>query len=194
MRRAYSRVTRAPAVMILPGYVGLSLVAPEAIIVIFGADWAARGPVAAILFLIGPVLTVQLFSGALLNAVGHPEVTLPHPAHHPIVNVIGFVIAVAVFQEITAVAAAFVIRGYLLMPLIMLWLKKYAGIPFSAHLGELRSPALATIVMSTAVIAVKLALTGNVSTFVLLTAESITGLVPSCSRSSSSTARCSTRC
>ncbi|HYI21844.1 MAG TPA: lipopolysaccharide biosynthesis protein [Candidatus Limnocylindrales bacterium] len=177
MRRAYSRVTRALAVIILPGYIGLALVAPEAVVFIFGAEWAESGPVAAILFLIGPVLTVQLFSGALLNAVGHPEVTFRIRLITAIVNVIGFVIAVAVFQEITAVAAAYVIRGYLLMPLIMLWLKKYAGIPISAHLGELRSPALATIVMSTAVVAVKLVLTGNVSTFVLLAAETITGVV-----------------
>jgi len=177
MRRAYSRVTRALSVIILPGYIGLALVAQEAIIVIFGAQWAESGPVAAILFLIGPVLTVQLFSGALLNAVGHPEVTFRIRLITAIVNVAGFFIAVAVFQEITAVAAAFVIRGYLLMPLIMWWLRKYAGIPFSAHLGELRSPALATIVMSLAVVAVKLVLTGNVPTVVLLGAEVVTGIV-----------------
>jgi PST family polysaccharide transporter len=177
MRRAYSRVTRALSVVILPGYIGLALVAQEAIVVVFGAEWAQSGPVAAILFLIGPVLTVQLFSGALLNAVGHPDVTFRIRLITAIVNVAGFVIAVAVFQEITAVAAAFVIRGYMLMPLIMWWLKVYAGIPFSTHLGELRSPALATIVMSVAVLAVKVALTGIVGSLVLLIAEVVTGIV-----------------
>jgi PST family polysaccharide transporter len=165
-------------VIILPGYIGLALVAQEAIIVIFGRQWPESGPVAAILFLIGPVLTVQLFSGALLNAVGHPEVTFRIRLITAIVNVTGFVIAVAVFAEITAVAAAYVIRGYLLMPLIMWWLRKYAGVPFSAHLGELRSPALATIVMSAAVLAVKIVLVGaGVEPIILLTAEVITGAV-----------------
>ncbi|MEO6350240.1 MAG: lipopolysaccharide biosynthesis protein, partial [Candidatus Limnocylindrales bacterium] len=53
LRRAYKRVTSAISVVILPGYVGLALVAQEAIVVIFGPQWAASGPVAAVLFLIG---------------------------------------------------------------------------------------------------------------------------------------------
>ena len=158
MRRAYSRVNRALSVVIMPGYIGLALVASEAIPLIFGDRWTDSAPVAAVLFLIGPVLTVQLFSGALMNAVGHPEVTFRIRLITSVVNVVGFVIAVAMFGTITAVAAAFVVRGYLVMPLILWWLRKYAGIPFSAHLGELRTPALATLLMAGAVIAVKLAL------------------------------------
>ena len=160
IRRAYSRVNRALSVVTMPAYVGLALVASEAIPLIFGDRWTDSAPVAAVLFLIGPVLTVQLFSGALMNAVGHPEVTFRIRLITSIVNVVGFVIAVTLFGTIIAVAAAFVVRGYLVMPLILWWLRKYAGVPFSAHLSELRTPALATLAMSGAVIAVKLALPG----------------------------------
>lgn len=177
LRRAYARVTGAMSVVILPGYIGLALVAQEAVVVIFGERWAASGPVAAILFMIGPVLTVQLFSGSLLNGVGHPEITFRIRLVTTVVNVVGFFIAVFFFRDIVAVAAAFVIRGYLVMPLILWWVRRYAHIGLRDQLGGLRSPLLATAVMAAAVIAVKFALLPRVPTAVLLLAEFAAGAV-----------------
>jgi PST family polysaccharide transporter len=145
MRRAYSRMNRASSALTLPGYVGLALIAQEATVTLFGSVWTDSGPVATVLFLIGPVLTVQAFSGALFNAVGHPEVTLRFRLVTTIVNVVGFLIAVLVFRDILAVAIAFVLRGYLLLPLNLVWMRKYAGIPIREHLFELRGVALATL-------------------------------------------------
>lgn len=175
LRRAYARAARGLSVIFLPGYIGLALVAQEAIVLIFGQRWAESAPVAAILFLIGPVLTVQLFSGAVLNAVGHPEITFRIRLITSIVNVTGFFIAVAVFRDIAAVAAAFVIRGYLVVPLIMYWLRRYVGIPVAAHFAQLRAPAIATALMAVAVLVVKFALLGNVHNAVLLITEVAVG-------------------
>ena len=83
VKRAYKRVTRATAAITLPGYIGLALVASEAIVVLFGPQWAPSVPVAMLLFLIGPVHTIQSFSGSVLTAVGHPEVALEfRPGRH----------------------------------------------------------------------------------------------------------------
>jgi O-antigen/teichoic acid export membrane protein len=179
LRRAYSRVTRAISVVILPGYVGLALVAQEAVVVLFGQRWITSGPVAGVLFLIGPVLTVQLFSGALMNGVGHPEVTFRIRLITTIVNVGGFFIAVFFFRDIVVVAAAFVVRGYLLMPLILWWVSRYAHIDVRTQLSGLGRPALATAVMAVVVIGVKLGLlqVGHVPPWMLLLAESVTGVV-----------------
>ena len=177
LRRAYGRVTRAVGIVILPGYIGLALVAQEAIVVIFGAKWAASGPVAAVLFLIGPALTLQLFTGALLNGVGHPEVTFRIRLVTTIANVVGFFVAVFLFKDIIYVAAAFVLRAYLLTPLILWWVQQYAAIPIREQLGQLRSPVIATVLMSIAVLSVKVALLGHVHNSVLLLAEVTTGIV-----------------
>lgn len=177
LRRAYARVTAAVSVIILPGYIGLALVAQEAIVVIFGERWASSGPVAAVLFLIGPVLTVQLFSGSLMNGVGHPEITFRIRLATTIVNVAGFFVAIFFFRDIVAVAAAFVIRGYLVMPLILWWVRRYADIGLRDQLGGLRSPLLATVVMAAAIIGVKFALLGHVSASLLLLAEFVTGAI-----------------
>ena len=177
LRRAYARVTAAVSVVILPGYIGLALVAQEAIVVLFGDQWTLSGPVAAVLFLIGPALTVQVFSGALLNGVGHPEITFRIRLVTTIVNVVGFFVAVLVFREIVAVAAAFVIRGYVLMPLTVWWVRRYASIDFADQLRGLRGPAIATAVMAAAVLGVKFALPGLQPVWLLLLLEVVTGMV-----------------
>jgi PST family polysaccharide transporter len=177
MRRAYSRMNRASSTLTLPGYVGLALVAQEAIVTLFGGKWTDSGPVAAVLFLIGPVLTLQAFSGALFNAVGHPEVTLRFRLVTTIVNVAGFLIAVLVFRDILAVAAAFVLRGYLLLPLNLYWMHKYGAVPAREQVFELRGVAVATIAMAVGVVLVKVALLGHIHSALLLALEIVVGVI-----------------
>ena len=176
-RRAYGRVNRALSMIILPGYIGLAVVAQEAIVTLFGAKWADSGPVAATLYLIGPVLTIQVFSGALLNAAGHPEITFSFRILTTTVHIVGFVIAVTVFRDIIAVAAAFVIGSYLMLPLNLYLQHRYAGISVFEHLWQLRWMALCTAVMAAAVLGVKLALAGHVHPLILLAAEVAVGIV-----------------
>jgi O-antigen/teichoic acid export membrane protein len=175
IRRAYSRMNRASSALTLPGYVGLALVAQEAIVTLFGNKWAESGPVAAVLFLIGPVLTIQAFSGALFNAVGRPDVTLRFRLVTTLANVAGFLIAVVIFRGILAVAAAFVIRGYLLLPLNLYWMRQYGHINIREHLLELRGSVIATAVMAAAVMLVKFLLIGNVHDSILLIVEVLIG-------------------
>jgi O-antigen/teichoic acid export membrane protein len=169
MVRAYFRVTRAAAVVILPGYVALALVATELTIFLFGSRWAPSGPVAGILFLIGPILSVQAFNNALLNAAGRPDVVLRFRFLTTVVNVIGF--AIAVWFGILAVAAAFVIRGYLLMPVFLVWMQRYAGVPVGAYLRQLWRTAAATLAMAAAIGLVKLLAVSQLDPTPLLAAE-----------------------
>lgn len=176
-RAAYTRMTRVVGAVILPGFVGLTLVAEETVVVLVGARWAEAGTVAMILFLIGPVLTLQAFTGQVLNSVGHPEVTLRFRLVSTVTNVAGFVIAVFVFQSIVAVAAAYVIRGYLLAPLALYWQQRYAGIPVLRNLAGLRGITLATLAMAGAVIGVELVLGDQLGRGLLLVAEVVVGIV-----------------
>jgi PST family polysaccharide transporter len=177
-RRAYGRVNRAVSTVIMPGYIGLSLVAPEAVVTLFSNKFADSGPVASTLFLIGPVLTLQVFSGALLNAAGHPGVVFRFRLITTIVHVVGFFIAVTIFKDIVAVAAAFVIGSYLLLPLNLYLQHRYAGISVFEHLWQLRWVATATAVMAAAVFAVKIALAGQLNSRALLLAvEVVVGIV-----------------
>jgi O-antigen/teichoic acid export membrane protein len=177
LRRAYSRINRGLSVIILPGYIGLALVAQEAVPVLFGQQWVASGPVATTLFLVGPSLSLQVLSVALLYANGRPNIALRFRLLTTAVHVVGFFIAAVVFQSIVAVAAAFVIGSYLLLPVNLYLVRRYAGISIAGHIMDVRWPALATLIMAGAVLAVKFALLGNVHPSVLLVAEILTGFV-----------------
>lgn len=173
MTRAYFRVSRTGALVILPAYIALAIVAPELTVALFGTRWAESGPVAAILFLIGPVLTVQAFSGAFLNAAGRPDVVFRFSLITTVVNVVGF--ALAVSFGILAVAAAFVLRGYLLLPLNLYWTRVYAGVSVRRYLVQLRWIAIGTILMSLAMLAVKFGIGTRTSPALLVAAELATG-------------------
>lgn len=150
---AYLRVTRVGSVLIVPGYVGLALIAPELTVLLFGQTWAESGPVAAILFLSGPVLAVQAFSGSLLYAAGHPEVVLRFRVITTLANIVGFVVALPF--GILAVAAAFTIRAYVLLPLLLVWTRRHAAVRIAEYLAQVRGTAAATLVMSAVIVALK---------------------------------------
>jgi hypothetical protein len=120
---------------------------------------------------------VQAFSGAVWNAVGHPEVTLRFRLVATITNVVGFVIAVLLFKTIVAVAAAFVIRGYVLLPLNIYWMRVYAGVPVRDQLLRLKGVGAATALMVAAVLGTKFVLAGHVHVVILLAAEVAVGVL-----------------
>ena len=153
--RAYFKLTRVGGALILPAYVGLALIAPELIVVLFGQRWTASGPVAALLFLIGPVLTLQAFSVSLFYAAGHPQIFFRFRLIAMIVRVAGFLVAVPF--GILAVAGAFAVSGYLMLPLNLYWQRVYAGVRVGEYLAQLRGVALATAAMALAIVGVKLA-------------------------------------
>jgi PST family polysaccharide transporter len=146
MQRAYLRMNRVAALIILPGYVALAVLAPQLTVLVFGDQWTESGTIAAILFMVGPVLSLQAFSDTLLNAVGHPEVVLRLRAINTFTTIIGFVLAVPF--GIQAVAAAFTIRAYVVLPIVLRWMRTYAGIPTAQVIGQLRGIAIATAVMA----------------------------------------------
>ena len=173
LRRAYLRATRLGGVLLLPGYVGLALVAPELIVTLFGSKWAESGPVAAVLFLGGPVLGIQAFAGSLLYAVGRPDIVLRFRVIATVASVIAFLVAVG--YGIVAVAAAFTIRGYALLPLLLVWTRRYAGIGIGEYAGQMKGTALATLGMAVAIVGLKIALDDRLSPAGVLAVEVAAG-------------------
>ena len=74
-------------------------------------------------------------------------------------------------------AAAYTLRSYLLLPLNLYWLRKYGGVPIKAQLSSLKGLAVATGIMTVAVIATKLVLDGHVRPIALLLIEVAVGVV-----------------
>ena len=169
MRRAYYRVSRASSMIVMPAYIGLALIAQELTVLVFGAKWSASGAVASVLFLSGPVLSLQALSSPLFYTAGHPGVYLRFQLISTITIVIAFLVTVPF--GILAVAAAFTARGYLLLPLNLHWARRYAGISITEYASQLRGILLSTAVMAAAVLALKLTLPGDLANLPRVTAE-----------------------
>jgi O-antigen/teichoic acid export membrane protein len=172
IQRAYLKLTRISNTVILPAYVGLALVATELVVILFGQRWAASGPVASALLLTGPVLSLQAFSASLFYAVGHPEVNFRIRLITMIASVAGFVLAVP--YGIFAVAVAYTVAAYLVLPLNLRWQRQYAGIRTVDLLVQVRGPAVATGAMALSVALVKLA-AGGATVGMLLALEVVVG-------------------
>jgi amino acid transporter len=122
-------------------------------------------------------LSLQAFSAAVWNASGHPEVTVRFRLLSTVTIVVGFAIAIALFADIVAVAVAFAVRSYLLLPLNLYWMRTYAGVPIRRQLREWRGVAAATTVMALCVVATKWALGPSMPPMVLLGIEVAAGAV-----------------
>jgi PST family polysaccharide transporter len=119
--RAFYKVTELTSLVSFPCFIGLAVLAPELIQVLLGAKWSPSVPVIQILAFIGVLHSVYYFLGTVIIAMGKPSWKVIINFIYSIANVIAF--SIAVRWGIAAVAAAFVIRGYLLAP-IELWLVK----------------------------------------------------------------------
>jgi O-antigen/teichoic acid export membrane protein len=75
MRIAYLTVLRVVAGLAFPAAVGLAVLAPEVLAIVYGAKWIdAAGPL-QILSLFGAARAVSLLGGYLYNAIGKPSIS-----------------------------------------------------------------------------------------------------------------------
>ena len=110
----------------MPAFVGISMVATFAVPLVFGEQYAESGRVLQVLALIGIVHGVSYFNYAVFTGVGRPDYVMKLLAVRTVANVVAFFVAVP--YGIVAVAAAFVARAYLLMPLNVFVLRRAIGI------------------------------------------------------------------
>jgi len=72
----FLRVQRMVALVVLPAYVGLSLVAGPAVETLFGPKWEAMAPIAAGLALAMPAFALQIVCSPATNGMGKPRTYL----------------------------------------------------------------------------------------------------------------------
>jgi len=149
MRNAFYTATQLTSLVTFPMFAGLAVIAPSFIILIFGPQWQASVPVVQVLMLVGILESVYLYNANVMLAMGKPSWRFKLNLLNSLVNVAGFVIAVR--WGIVAVAAAYVIRAYLLSPIPLVLVQRLIGIQISTYLRNFSVPLLATAVMVTTV-------------------------------------------
>lgn len=134
------RAVRYAAAVAVPVFVLATLFAPQLIALAFGERWLPAAGVLQILALVGALHAVFQYNHAMFKALGQPAISVRIGAIGAVVNLVGFIIAVR--WGIAAVAWAYVIRGYLLAPLTLHYVRRLGTISAAAYV-RLLVPALA---------------------------------------------------
>ncbi|MEM6350534.1 MAG: lipopolysaccharide biosynthesis protein [Cyanobacteria bacterium P01_D01_bin.14] len=133
-----------------PIFIGIILLAPELVMVIFGEQWLPSVPAMQVLNFLGILYGGFYYNSPLMIALGKPSWSLALKFLQAIGNVVGFMIAV--HWGITAVASAYVIRSYIMAPLTVWVIKKLIKIKVLTYLEKYMTPLLASLLMSFSVL------------------------------------------
>ncbi|MEN9574425.1 MAG: hypothetical protein RL514_2280 [Verrucomicrobiota bacterium] len=174
---AYIRACGYLAFLILPAMVGLALVAPEAVLLVYGPQWAETGQVLQILAWVGTFQPFVSLVGALFVARGLTRLFFWWGMGASAVTVLGFVVGLK--WGIIGVASAYLTTEVLLTVFGMPWLYRQVEVGVKPLLQAMAVPAAAAGGMGVTVFVLKAGLfTEGISTpLVVVTACVVTGVV-----------------
>lgn len=166
LKQAFLNATQLLSLFVFPTSLGLVALAPEVVRTLFGEQWIPSVPVMQILALSVITQIVGTLGGIILVAVGKPDWGLKMILLNTVANVIGF--AIAVRWGIVAVAASFVIRDFLLQPVLFWLVYKLTGIKFLTYLRQFVVPLSGSLIMVIFILGAKFFLSNLLNSQALL--------------------------
>ncbi|MGL4503378.1 MAG: lipopolysaccharide biosynthesis protein, partial [Planktothrix sp.] len=146
IQRGFYTASQLTSLVSFPVFIGASALAPELIHGLFGEQWLPSIPVMQILSFIGIVHSLDGISINVIKAMGKPDWILKVNILNAILNVVAFILVVR--WGIIAIAAAYVIRGYLIpLPIFWIMAQKLIGIELKTYLQKCSTPLVSTLVM-----------------------------------------------
>jgi PST family polysaccharide transporter len=152
IRSAFYQSTQAASVISMPIFIGIALLAPLAVPLVFGEKYAQSGLVLQLLALVGVVHAISHYNSSVYLGVGRPDVRLKLLVINTVVHVVALLLVVR--WGIEAVAAAVVARVYLLVPLDLVALRGLIGISAKRYFANFIPAAAACAFMAVAVLGV----------------------------------------
>ena len=138
-RKAYLRIMAVCSAVAVPAIVGFAVLAPDAIPLVFGDEWAPAAPVAQVLGLMAVPFTHNRFAAPALATLGRYGI-LARLSTLQLVLTIVMSIAAAPYG-LVAVAGAYVARAYLMLPFQMWVSSVTAGWATARSCGRSRRPS-----------------------------------------------------
>jgi PST family polysaccharide transporter len=154
MRRAFYQAIHYTGLISFPAFIGVAVVAPELIVTLFGPQWTLSIPVLQILAFIGILHSIFYFHNSVVIALGKPSWRLGNAFINSVANVIAF--ALTVRWGIAAVAAAYVVRGYLLSPVEIWMVRKLAKVDIKTYFKQFIWPLTGSLAMTVIILGLKL--------------------------------------
>jgi O-antigen/teichoic acid export membrane protein len=149
--KAYLRIVRVSSALALPAIVGFAVLAPEAIILVFGQRWAASAGIARILGLMAVPFVLNYFAGPALAAMNRSGALAWIAGLQVTLTAVLTILAAP--YGLQAIAAAYVLRSYVTLPVQMWALKRYTGVPYGPVLRAIAPALTASVAMGAALLA-----------------------------------------
>lgn len=173
LQRAFYTVTQFTSLIAFPSFLGVAVLAPELVPVLFGSKWQPSIPVMQVLAFIGILHSMVYFNSTVMMAKGKPSWRFRVNCLNAVVNVIAF--AVVTRWGILAVAVAYVISGYLIFPISIYLVRKLILLQLITYLCQYAIPLTGTLVMVIAIWGAKYLLGELMNSAALLSACIIIG-------------------
>lgn len=173
IRHAFYKVTQYTSLVSFPIFFAMAILAPEFIVGVFGEKWVPSIPVMQILAFMGVLQSVQIFNGRVIVAMGKPDWQFQIYLLNAVVNVVSFLFVVK--WGITAVAAAYTVRGYLFSPISILLVKRLINIRFIKYWQQYVLPLIGSIIMVIVIFAIKQIIGEAISELAIITICTIVG-------------------
>lgn len=138
------RVVACVSMLTFPAFGLMAVTGPDLITVVFGEKWRAAGPVLSAFSVGGILFSISYFNAPLMVANGRANQVFWLSMLNAAGNAVGFLLAVP--YGATAVAGAYVLRGFLVYPVNLLLLRRTAGLSVRSYVHALRPAASATAV------------------------------------------------
>jgi O-antigen/teichoic acid export membrane protein len=153
MRRTYLGLTQVSAALMCPVLIGLGLVAPEAIPLIFGDKWRACVGLVQILSLVALAAPVNYYFSAAMVALGHSRLVLRQGV---LQLVLGLGLAAAAAQiSLSAVLIANVVRATVVAVANILDVRRRMELSLADLWRSMAPPYVSTAAMTVGVIATR---------------------------------------
>jgi len=144
---AFYKIVGFGSLVALPIFLGVATLAPELVTVVFGQQWIPAAPIMRVLAFCGIFYIVLFFNTSAFVAMGRPNVRLRLEFFNVALNTVGCLIAVQ--WGVLAVAYAYALSDFLVIPLSVWMLNKLLKISVKDYIKPL-CPAVAFTLVTVA--------------------------------------------
>jgi O-antigen/teichoic acid export membrane protein len=149
LKRAYGAATQLTCLVLYPCFLGLAVVAPEVVELLFGRNWLSATPYVCALAVLIIVQVPRVLIAALLSAVGRPRDTLIGVVLD-LVLMLGLMFTLG-SRSLGWAIGIWMLREVVVAPVMAWVLERATGISVSQQLKSLAVPLLASLTMALAV-------------------------------------------
>ena len=149
-RKAYLRIIAVSSALAFPAIIGFAVLAPHAVPLMFGDQWQESARIAQVLGFMAVPFTLNRFAGPALATLGRSGL---------LAKIAGLQLALTVVMTLAAapygllaIAGAYVVRAYLVLPIQMWAFRKYSGLGYGELLRSIAPPLLTSLVMAGALL------------------------------------------